>query len=168
VRFVRAGDRYGHVVETSDGDVLQPVLQSLEGKSDEAWPPSPPLQDLHVESRAGGEQVALLVGGAGRSHWSLSVTLDPTAGAVLFDAACRTSEAPRWLGSSYRLLEPAAEASLTNCGLGLGVEILDGLDQPALNRQQATIALPARLTVEAGSHTIRWRYRIVQRTTPAS
>ncbi|MFM7073965.1 MAG: hypothetical protein ACKO38_19435 [Planctomycetota bacterium] len=90
---------------------VRSLLESCEGQSGDIWPASPPLQQLLVESRAEAGQVALLVGMAGRSHWSLSV--EPLADRIgfRFDAACRLSGPPEWLGHVWRpshLLVPLA------------------------------------------------------------
>ena len=104
-RFER--DRFAHAIEIADGDAWIPLLNSIEGTPDDDWPASPPLQSLHRESR-GAKQVALLVGMAGKSHWSASVELDPQQGSLLFDIACRVlGELQERLGSSHVLLHPA-------------------------------------------------------------
>ena len=46
-------------------------------------------------TRAGAPQSALLVGMAGKSHWSVSVELDPAPAGVHFDVACRVRGASR-------------------------------------------------------------------------
>jgi hypothetical protein len=49
----------------------------------------------------GDRDVALLVGMAGKSHWSLSVDIDADRGSIRFDAACRIAVPPESLGSTY-------------------------------------------------------------------
>lgn len=160
VRFMRIGDRYAHFIDACDAQGFHPVLESVEGTTtDDAWPPSPPLQDLHIEQRPGGVQVALLVGRAGRSHWSLSIALDASSHTILFDAACRTGERPLWLGSIYSCLSPGLH-TLSDCGRGLAMEMLEGIDAALLNEERGTIALPARVAEQSGNQTNRWRYRI--------
>src|SRR3954451_16891094 len=79
VEFIRYGDRYGHVISlVNAAGEIEPLLESVEGRSDDAWPDSPPLQSLSIEKLPDGRSAALLVGMAGRSHWSASV--EPTAG----------------------------------------------------------------------------------------
>ena len=51
----------------------RPLLESIEGTATDDWPPSPPLQSLSIETLPDGRRVALLVGMAGRSHWSASI-----------------------------------------------------------------------------------------------
>ena len=104
------GDRFGHRMWLEEpGRRPGPLLDSVEGAPDELWPASPPLQEFHVETRGPGQLVALLVGRAGRSHWSLSVLCDAEREALWFEAACRIGQAPSrsgqlagWLGSRYR------------------------------------------------------------------
>ncbi len=50
------------------------MLASLEGDSQQVWPPSPPLQDLDRHEFPDGAAV-LAVGMAGTSHWSASFSI---------------------------------------------------------------------------------------------
>lgn len=115
VTFVRQGDRRGHVVELLGGAGAAPLrCESIEGDDGEFWPLSPPLKELSIEARPDGRQVALLVGMAGPSHWSLSIELDPREERLAFDVACRFESEPRLLlGSSYALT-PELAASLAS------------------------------------------------------
>ncbi len=104
LRFFRGGDRFAHSVWLVDqiSGKEHCLLNSQEGDDTDPWPPSPPLQNFHLEHRSGGITVALAVGMAGRSHWSLAVEALPS-GEFRFDAACRTGEMPLWLGSTYNV-----------------------------------------------------------------
>ena len=75
------------------------MLESVEGSASDDWPASPPLQNLSIEELAPGRRAALLVGMAGRSHWSASIEPVPGQAALLFDVACRTSDSDVSLGS---------------------------------------------------------------------
>jgi len=101
VEFVWRGDRYGHVISAVIGGQTELLLESLEGTPADDWPPSPPLQSLHRERLPDGRTALLLVGAAGRSHWSASVEAlaEPR---LIFDIACRHSGRPLWLGSQYQ------------------------------------------------------------------
>ncbi|MEZ6069226.1 MAG: hypothetical protein R3C10_02920 [Pirellulales bacterium] len=106
VDFSRAGDRYAHAIYLVDGDAEICVLESVEGDSSDVWPPSPPLQALEFEKWTDGGRLALLVGMAGRNHWSVSAELDPQLDQVVCDVACRLQEDPSEPGnlrSSYRV-----------------------------------------------------------------
>lgn len=156
VEFARRGDRYGHVVYRAgqpDHVGWQPVLESIEGTPDDVWPPSPPLQNIHIERRAQGVLVALLVGMAGTSHWSASIELDPRARRLTFDVACRLQLPPGKLGSTYRgsLQHVAVESLLVNdqrCEMVASVG--------------STVIQPAH-TVTVVPDTVRWCYQVCVR-----
>jgi hypothetical protein len=110
VEFQWRGDRYGQVISLVEpggpvelGGKVMPVLESVEGLPSEAWPASPPLQSLNFHDVPGGNRAALLVGMAGRSHWSASIEAVTGQAIIRFDIACRCGEfgVP---GSTYRLL----------------------------------------------------------------
>lgn len=102
VQFTQQGDRIAHEVRIQPhGGGAELVWNSVEGTDAEDWPLSPPYQELMMQE-IGGRQVALLVGMAGKSHWSLSVDIDSQRNSVRFDAACRIATTPRQLGSTYR------------------------------------------------------------------
>src|ERR1044072_2775417 len=65
IEFLWLSDRFQQVISivAADGQ-RQQLLESIEGSSDDAWPPSPPLQSLTIEDRP-ASRVALLVGMAG-------------------------------------------------------------------------------------------------------
>jgi hypothetical protein len=155
IEFVWCADRYVHRILTStpDGEY---ILTSREGRPDEKWPVSPPLQSLHLEDRPGGARVAMLVGMAGRSHWSMSVETDIARSRLLFDVACRVSEQPSWLGSSYDF-SPLKDGSLT----GLKIEPKLPAILQLESRERAAIFVPS----ETGPlpRTIRWGYFVTLR-----
>lgn len=102
VEFRWLGDRFGHVLSAVDSaGQSQPLLESLEGTPADVWPPSPPLQNLHRETLPDGRTALLLVGAAGRSHWSASIEAARGEAKLLFDIACRHGTASGWLGSRY-------------------------------------------------------------------
>lgn len=96
-------DRYATELQCHDGQVFLPCWSSHEGTSEDAWPPSPPLQQLVAED-GGGAPVLLGVGMAGTSHWSLSYSLSSDQQTLIMEAACRLTACPSlWLGSRFRL-----------------------------------------------------------------
>lgn len=137
VRFNWLGDRYGHVVDLIDGNDTRVLLESVEGSEQDIWPSSPPIQSVNISTIASdteNRRVAMLVGAAGTSHWSMCVAIcdrtsiprdhaqfaggfpdmpaegkNPESGRVVdtelvFDVACRTRQTPEWLGNTYRVL----------------------------------------------------------------
>jgi hypothetical protein len=102
LKFTWQGDRYCQQLSV-DGNV---VGDSIESDAEQAWPTSPPIQQISLE-QIDGRKMILGVGAAGRSHWSISV--GPCPGhdnALKFDLACRCKEPPVFLGSSYRIAAP--------------------------------------------------------------
>ena len=90
IRFTRERDRYTHAILAVKPDGSEHLLlASVEGTAEHEWPPSPPLQSLSIEELAPGRRAALLVGMAGRSHWSASIEPVPGRAAIVFDIACR-------------------------------------------------------------------------------
>lgn len=170
--LLHRGDRFGHRIWTVDArrDVL--LLTSQEGTPDDPWPPSPPLQELHLESRPGGKELALLVGMAGHSHWSLSAELDAAAGTLTLDVACRVRDRAGPLGSRYatdRLWQAQLE-----CG-AFGSVVDDReyrleVDRATEPCAELVIPAPRQIAVlpvigpesKASPRTIRWRYVVRQ------
>jgi hypothetical protein len=165
VVFQRLSDRFAHRVEWMDRGGVISLIESIEGDPEDAWPPSPPLQELHFERREGGKQLALLVGRAGASHWSTSIELDPAAAQISFDVACRLRSESVRLGSSYRVRSAAldtldpSEAGIELSG-GLRLHLEGGGDEfegklaiwgDALQIQAASLSAP-------WPKTSRWRY----------
>lgn len=118
--FVRRGDRFAHRIEVRDAatQVWTIALESDEGTDEEHWPPSPPFQQLHVEHRKEGD-VVLLVGMAGRSHWSAAVDVGPDGKTLRFDVAVRLQSVGASLGSAYDIVDrDAADRITSNRGTG--------------------------------------------------
>ena len=109
VEFFKVADRYAHrlsaVLVQDDGSrKVVPLAESVEGTADDPWPPSPPLQSLSMEEMPVAGRAALLVGMAGRSHWSASIELDLIGkDPPCFDLACRFTTVPERLASTYRV-----------------------------------------------------------------
>jgi hypothetical protein len=111
IDFFKLADRYGHrlsvVLRAEDGqETLVPLAESVEGAPDDPWPPSPPLQSLTIEERDDTSKVALLVGMAGRSHWSASIAVERATPSLfcypVFELACRFTSQPTLLATTYR------------------------------------------------------------------
>ena len=100
VRFDRRSDRVEHGVWMNGLD--GPLLVSVEGDANDAWPASPPFQELTLEVRS-GRCIALLVGRAGTSHWSACVEPAAESEEISLDIACRCQQPPQWLGSRYQI-----------------------------------------------------------------
>jgi hypothetical protein len=146
LEFRWQGDRYGHLISRIRfGRDPEPLLESIEGAPSDAWPPNPPLQSLTFQTLPSGASAALLVGMAGRSHWSASVEAVPNTAELIFDVACRHSDGPLYLGSQYRTFVPTEKAFFVR---GLVSEI----------QQQAENLLIQPQITPTGSQTTRWKY----------
>jgi hypothetical protein len=166
--FVWRDGRWAHSLELiRDGQRLC-EFQSLEGNAEQNFPPSPPLQQLHRTDLPDGRVALLLVGMAGRSHWSVSCEVEPGQPRILFDVACRAVPACQAiLGSSYQLTDVAAAAVSES-----QISWLDGAVRGTLRGlPSAPEGLPCRLTVDGTGLAIRpvsldpiparWRYELV-------
>lgn len=142
-------DRYAHrFVGRVDGDI---AASSIEGDSSQDWPPSPPIQQLSLES-VDDQPAVLGVGGAGRGHWSVSVLTgrDPSKVNCVyfqFDLACRSKrEEDRLLGSVYRVEKTVEFVSPDS-------DCVESEDH--LSRQQIRIS-----PYDDSAETVTWSYRI--------
>ena len=139
VRFRWTGDRFDHAAEFESGRVA-----CLETSLESHWPDSPPIQQLSIETIE-GRDVALGVGCAGTSHWSLSV--EPTEDGFRFDWACRAKETPLQLGTSYDDRAAAGfhasdQAVVTSIDEVTRIEHLQRLDGPGTYRWCYTLIAP--------------------------
>ena len=100
VSFRWTDDRFDHSIRLGADEV-----SCRRGSDKDSWPDSPPIQQLSIE-QIDGRSVALGVGCAGKSHWSLSV--EPTTDGFRFDWACRAKETPTRLGTAYAAHEAKA------------------------------------------------------------
>lgn len=178
LRFVPVGDRYAHLVGLVDGEQFIPLFESVEGGASADWPDSPPLQEVHCEPREGAQPLALCIGMAGVSHWSLSVELRPAERLILFDAACRIQQPlPREhspqrfpLGSAYHGHVPVDMPKPDR------VELRHGDDLFVVEALPPEQGATGRLTMDFDSwrieptgwiegplpRTLRWRYSLRQ------
>jgi hypothetical protein len=173
VQFARRGDRYAHEICLRRGGAWVAVLSSVEGTPDDAWPHSPPLQSLHVERRADGRQVALLVGMAGKGHWSASVELDAAGEQARFEVACRVPTTVRGrLQSCYQVPGAEVDDLITledgfvlihdahdDAQIGAQIELDPQLARGRLWRPDpTTIAIAPTIAAAETAQTLRWAY----------
>ena len=175
VVWYRDEDRFGHEIAYVAGPVAAACLTAELGRGRDPWPASPPMQQCSLEPSSRGRQMALLIGMAGKSHWSQSVETDSAAMSLTFDVACRVHRQPVWLGSSYRANHPieALSASTVRLTVAAGIEL-------TMTGEAPDRSLPVGLEV-SGNHvviaadlgrlrfpsTVRWRYRVALAAAPA-
>jgi hypothetical protein len=161
VRFYWHGDRYAHEVSVRSGDGWLPALVSVEGSPEHDWPASPPFQSLHIEQRDDGRTLALLVGMAGKSHWSASIEIDPQVPCVAFDVACRARGCEAGsLRSSYRVADAAVSNSAVEAGELLAIELGHRFGPATLEIVEGVSRVVAQIDVDGNPQTIRWDYRL--------
>ncbi|REK07486.1 MAG: hypothetical protein DWQ37_21380 [Planctomycetota bacterium] len=143
VRFFWQHDRYAHQVLLRRGGTWVVALATREGSSQDEWPVSPPFQSLEVSDRAPTQ--ALLVGMAGKSHWSASVEIEPDGSCITFDVACRLRAAAGPLGSSYEVgnAQPFHVESTAT-----------------VTRDEAALHIRPAPAEDALPTTVRWQYRL--------
>lgn len=171
VEFVWHGDRYRHLIAVArpDGSAV-PCFESVEGGAADPWPPSPPLQSLSIETLPDGRRVALLVGMAGKSHWSASIEPSASGRSLVFDIACRVAGPNPILGSQYCLAgQPGA--MLSPSGDGCRAEVSFGPVLAALATSSEAGCAASIAAVGKGewairppgtpavSATTRWKYQ---------
>ncbi len=144
-------DRFVHHVFRNGTE----VGASVEGDTDDSWPPSPPLQQLSLEE-IDGTDVILGVGSAGRGHWSISVEPEEqgAAASIKFELACRSKLEPPFLGTTYLLddsvvLLDAAKTDRQEDHAG------DRNDGGSDDRRRVTVLAETR-----DGNTYRWTYRL--------
>lgn len=172
-RFLWADDRYLHRIEVGAEPTI-PVMQTVVRSPTLAWPDDPPLQQLSIET-LGDQTVALGVGSAGTSHWSLSIEAIPgPAPALRYDLACRCKLPPEQLASRFEMLANngqfviEADDSVTVSGLSTG--ILQILPEPSIgpvrwcpSDEGRGMTIAADLGPSPQPGTLRWGFHIVWR-----
>lgn len=170
--FSKPKDRFESAVSLAE---LGTVLKSQEGSPEDEFPASPPFQECSIESRSANEQVALLVGMAGKNHWSAAISTDSRPNRLVFDVACRVTEgvsetSRQQLGSQYILLESPKQKAGTelsqNGSYGSELTFIVGERQfsfqSELNCQFrfGDEGLIEVAPVDLGAKTIRWKYSV--------
>lgn len=158
------GDRHSHRIQYVQSDLALDLLHSVEGVGSESWPASPPLQQLSIESRPTGD-VGLLLGMAGKSHWSASIEADHVHQRLVFDIACRTNEPSERLISSYRHMGGHAGTAGTAIEIVFPKVVLlldvDTSGDSACRAHVDERACSIQPVITGGpGATVRWRYHM--------
>jgi hypothetical protein len=130
IEFFQSSDRYVHRILAVGCEELPVILlDSIEGTSDEPWPPSPAFQALNLDdlhdcaNSAEFPAAAMLVGMSGSTHWSM--TVKPLANAAVrgdlseqtgfyFDVAGRLKSVPKVLSTRYAVGKRVRAKSVTD------------------------------------------------------
>ncbi len=182
VEFLQLGNQFAHRILAFDAEnTAISLLETVETLSTEAsWPPSPVLQGLNTEdlrselSQTEKPLSAMLMGSAGKGHWSLSIEPrqeDKTA-QLLFDVACRVKSLPTALTSTYTIGE-SVEINHSGSALRLRTPLgdycleampLDSSDSQnscQLHTDNGRLQLSREtLTTDTPPITLRWCYQL--------
>ena len=167
-QFASRGPLVEHQLGVRHGAQETMGLHSHQAEPIGDWPLSPPLQSFQLTEDGEGRPLMLATGLAGKSHWSLAVSVRGES--LLFDVACRTGAAPVFLGSTYRLgTATAAQQGGTEVSLSLPGASHRGrlslVGDPGLASglrfeeadTPAVVIHPLEQPLEAGN-TVRWAY----------
>lgn len=166
VAFIWDEDRYGHEIACLDGRSVVVCLAAETGREQDPWPASPALQQLSFHEVEPGRRGALLVGMAGKSHWSQSVEVDADTTSLTFDVACRVQAQPQWLGSRYRTRDgvwtgPTPEGrSATGPRVELNIEPGANLHPSRIEMAGSRLVIAPDWRTLRIPATVRWKYRI--------
>jgi hypothetical protein len=180
VEFEWIKDRFAHRVLAFVDDSWVPLMQSVEGDDENLWPPSPALQQLSIEPRTNDKRAALAVGMSGRSHYSISVDADQITPSLNYDVACRYTEQPEFIGSSYRLLGEAKHIDESSVALKIDeqrqlqikftasdeLQMAMLLNEEPLNQKTVNqkpinyVRLQIRAAIAPAPATVRWQFQI--------
>ena len=161
-------DRYQHVIDHVAGSQVTRLMESSPAADPPCSPELPVLQQLSIESRPGSTQVALGVGMSGQNHWSMSIETAPDSRMLLFDVACRVTEAIDHLASGYQLATPlehidAASAQWQTPAGICKIQAIHSDHAAALDFRQLQdqLFLQPQFTAEEAPYTLRWQYRVI-------
>lgn len=162
-------DRFVQYIDWVAGAQSFRLMESVEGTADDAWPPSPALQQLSVENRSQKRQVALMVGMAGQSHWSVSIENEPQERKLIFDVACRIAEPSSDLGTQYRTTSPitllsedhGVEVAVAGRSCQVILESTGRGESDLIQYKKDIIHIVATQKLSQFPDTLRWKYSLL-------
>lgn len=150
-------DRFCHQWKFQDSDF---ELQSIESCSEQLWPESPPLQQIHSQSFDDGREIIFGVGMSGRGHWSASFTLVPELKCWIVELACKTPVVPEKLCSNYAVnqdLQALEAGKLGLPGSGVTLEAIAPSSSVAYDERELCFAPCA---IAGAESTSQWAFRL--------
>ena len=149
-------DRYEH--RWTFGE--EPAIQSVESNSEQLWPVSPPLQQIHQQSFGDGRQIIFGVGMSGRGHWSASFTLVPELKCWIVELACKAPITAERLLSTYackREWVQKSETSVVVEGTNIVMEAIAPSTKLLIEGEQLCYSPIANAPVDSAS---QWAFRL--------
>ena len=172
VEFVRLGPRWGHRILGVERQQTRSLLHSIEGDETDSFPPSPALQQIDLQ-QLGDVTAAMLIGMAGRNHWSICVEARPATRSILWDVACRGEcEDGHFFGSSYEPFaswQGGSESRVIDVSNGYRYELqlpCGRVSSKLVSSQNSEQLLRIELAPDPAAVTQRWCYEF-QQTKPA-
>lgn len=157
--FKWANDRYCHHWIAASGEVL---MESSE--TNDPWPASPPMQQIHQQSFPDGREVIFGVGMSGRGHWSASFTLVPDLKCWIVELACRSPIAPESLNSTYNLLPAwavAEDQASAQCQLADATYSCEPISPASIAFDATSNSLQiAPSVIPEQATTVQWAFRL--------
>ena len=161
-------DRFVQQIDWVAGNQAFRLMESVEGAADDAWPPSPALQQMSVENRSQNRQVALMVGMAGQNHWSVSIENDPQERKLTFDVACRIAEESSKLGTQYRTTsaitllsnDHGVEVAVAGRRCQLILESTGRGESDLIQHRKGIIRIVPTEKLSTYPNTVRWKYSL--------
>jgi hypothetical protein len=167
IAFSWQDDRYGHEIAYVDQLTASTLLVTQRESDRLPWPASPPLQQISWLETVPGQRVALLVGMAGKSHWSFSVEADRGSVGLVMDVACRVPSQPEWLGSTYQCQYEVSGQTPGAACFDVGdrvctvmAESPSGSQSVAISSSGTRLSIAPRLDRINTPVTVRWKYRV--------
>lgn len=162
-------DRWQHILWRQRGTGWAEAITSVEGSSEQTWPPSPVFQNVYFEEISPDIAEFQVLGQAGKSHYSGAIRYDDRLHSLDFDLAVRLQAPPQGplLLSTYDISAQLGPGSSEDWKLT--TETLAA--QPALRAawQSSNEPSQSRLILEVDNlqgvkidkqrTTLRWKYQ---------
>ena len=156
IQFQWREDRFVQEVGYVVASEFFPVMSSVDGDSASAWPPSPPLQNLH-EQTVNGRQVLMGLGAAGTTHWS--ATFEASDNQIVCHFAARVQNKAEFLGSTFQRHSLAEENKVVDELPLIELVAIDGSESTAptnLKNSPIVVLPPPRFS--AARQTVQWKF----------
>ena len=160
IQFQWREDRFVQEVGYVVANEFFPVLRSVDGDGVLAWPPSPPLQNLH-EQTVNGRQVLMGLGAAGTTHWSAA--FEASNNQIVCHFAARIQNKAEFLGSTFQKPSIADQHKVMDELPLIELVAIDGSKSavPTNLKNSPIVVLPPPCSSTA-RQTVQWKFAFRQ------